>query len=189
MQQIFTRPKCQGYATLLLLIGLSFSGRATWAQTISPSERKAIGKIFAQKLEHNDSVARLRHTKTGILSMNKIYPATPHSSLFIADAVNSPLEQLPTLPTGSGVAGLVESIEQQCIKTSGVNSASEGFVFVTFTVNANGTVQEAKVIEGGNPLLNKAIIAAVYQLPVLTPGQSYGKTYPVSLTVPIHLKS
>ena len=64
----------------------------------------------------------------------------------------------------------------------------QGKVFVTFVVNGSGKVNNAKVLEPVNPLLDAEAIRVVYAMPDWTPGKSKGKAVSVQLTLPINFK-
>ncbi len=64
----------------------------------------------------------------------------------------------------------------------------QGKVFVQFVVNQNGEVEDAKVVRGVDPSLDKEAIRVINNLPKWTPGSQRGKPVKVSFTVPINFQ-
>ena len=93
------------------------------------------------------------------------------------------VEQMPMLPNGGGNAAIVESIQRSIVYPVGVSAS--GRVFVSFTVNQAGGVQDIKVVKSLVPAFDKAVVAAVEKLPNFIPGKQSGKPVNVSFTVPI----
>jgi protein TonB len=58
----------------------------------------------------------------------------------------------------------------------------EGTVYVTFVIEKNGSISNAKVIRGVDPRLDKIALDAVNAMPAWTPGTQRGKTVRVQLT-------
>jgi len=93
------------------------------------------------------------------------------------------VEQMPMLPNGGGNTAIVESIQRSIVYPVGVSAS--GRVFVSFTVNQAGGVQDIKVVKSLVPAFDKAVVAAVEKLPNFIPGKQSGKPVNVSFTVPI----
>ena len=93
------------------------------------------------------------------------------------------VEQMPMLPNGGGNAAIVESIQRSIVYPVGVSAS--GRVFVSFTVNQAGGVQDIKVVKSLAPAFDQAVVAAVEKLPNFIPGKQGGKPVNVSFTVPI----
>lgn len=66
-----------------------------------------------------------------------------------------------------------------------VEKGIQGKVYVTFVVAKDGSVKNAKVVRGVDPILDKEAIRVVSNLPKWTPGEQRGKKVNVSYTVPI----
>lgn len=62
----------------------------------------------------------------------------------------------------------------------------QGRVYVQFVVNENGKVENAKVVRGVDPALDKAALKVINSLPAWKPGKQRGKAVKVSFTVPIN---
>ncbi len=62
----------------------------------------------------------------------------------------------------------------------------QGRVYVTFVVNTDGSVADARIARGVDPSLDKEALRVVNTLPKWKPGQQRGKPVRVSYTVPIN---
>ncbi len=61
----------------------------------------------------------------------------------------------------------------------------QGKVYVTFVVSADGSVKNAKVVRGVDPVLDQEAMRVVNTMPRWTPGKQRGENVSVSYTVPI----
>jgi protein TonB len=82
---------------------------------------------------------------------------------------------------------LVDYIQRQVAwpKENGKRIPAEGRVFVSFTVDTTGQVQNAKVVKGFHPLFDAAVLEVVRKLDGFKPGLQYDKPVAVSFTLPI----
>ncbi len=62
----------------------------------------------------------------------------------------------------------------------------EGKVYVTFVVDKDGSVSNAKILRGVDPSIDKEALRVVSNLPRWKPGKQRGKPVRVSYTVPIN---
>ena len=62
----------------------------------------------------------------------------------------------------------------------------QGKVYVTFVVNKQGRVENARIARGVDPSLDKEALRVVNSLPPWKPGKQRGKPVKVSFTVPIN---
>lgn len=95
------------------------------------------------------------------------------------------VEEMPEFLDG-GEAGLrawiAKAIEYPVIAQE---NGIQGKVYVTFVVDKDGSISEAKVIRGVDPSLDKEALRVVNALPKWKPGKQRGKPVRVSYTVPI----
>ena len=98
------------------------------------------------------------------------------------------VEQMPELPGGGGNIAIVRAIQEKLVYPKDA-PAAEGNVFVQFVVSADGAVRIARVIKSLAPAYDKAVIAAVLQLPKFVPGRQDGQAVKVSFTVPVTFKA
>ena len=97
------------------------------------------------------------------------------------------VEQMPALPSGGGMGSIVKQIQDNVRYPSGPRQ--QGKVFVSFTVQADGSVGDTKVLKGLAPAYDEAVVAAIRQLPRFVPGQQSGQPVAVSFTVPVMFKN
>jgi periplasmic protein TonB len=64
----------------------------------------------------------------------------------------------------------------------------QGRVYVTFVVDADGSVSEPRIARGVDPSLDKEALRVVSSLPKWKPGKQRGKPVRVSYTVPINFQ-
>jgi TonB family protein len=62
----------------------------------------------------------------------------------------------------------------------------QGKVFVSFVVNAEGYVENAKVVRGASPLLDAEALRVIRSSPVWNPGKNSNKPVPVEMTMPVN---
>lgn len=104
----------------------------------------------------------------------------------IDNKVYTYVEQMPVLPGGGGIAAMIAAIQKEVKYPSlALRKQVEGRVFVSFTVDKNGTVSTIKVVKGLGSGLDEETIRAVRTLPQLIPGKQNGQPVSVSLTVPV----
>ena len=64
-----------------------------------------------------------------------------------------------------------------------------GRIFASFTVQADGSVGNARIVKGLAPAFDAAVLNAIRKLPRFVPGQQAGQAVAVSFTVPILIKN
>jgi len=105
----------------------------------------------------------------------------------LTDSVYSTVEVMPVYPGDE--SALATDLGQAIVypenaKTAGV----QGKVYVSFVVNKNGEVTDAKVVRSANPMLDQAAIDAIMKLKKFTPGTNKGEPVSVQYTLPINFK-
>ncbi|MGL5684066.1 MAG: energy transducer TonB [Marinifilaceae bacterium] len=63
-----------------------------------------------------------------------------------------------------------------------------GKVFVSFTINSDGTISDAKVVRGVHKLLDAEAIRIISTMPKWRPGKVNGKPTTISYTLPVNFK-
>lgn len=93
-------------------------------------------------------------------------------------------EQMPQFPGGHDALKkyLVESIIYPAV----AGEVGVGRVFVTFVIDKDGSVTDAKIARSVDPLLDKEALRIVNAMPKWEPGIQYGKAVKVQYTVPIN---
>jgi TonB family protein len=93
------------------------------------------------------------------------------------------VEQMPQLPTGGGVGGIVKQVLDNFTYPAGPHQ--QGRVFASFTVQADGSVSNTKIVKGLAPAHDAAVLAAIQKLPHFLPGKQSGRAVAVNFTVPV----
>ena len=97
------------------------------------------------------------------------------------------VDQMPQLPGKSGIAPIVQQIQDNFRYPAGPRQ--NGRIFASFTVRADGSVGDTRIVKGLAPAFDAAVLAAIEQLPRFVPGRQDGKAVAVSFTVPITIKN
>ncbi|NLB26193.1 MAG: energy transducer TonB [Bacteroidales bacterium] len=95
------------------------------------------------------------------------------------------VEDMPEFPGGEAALRqfIANAIKYPVIAQE---NGIQGKVFVTFVVDADGGISEAKITRGVDPSLDKEALRVVNMLPKWKPGKQRGKPVRVSYTVPIN---
>jgi hypothetical protein len=98
-------------------------------------------------------------------------------------------EQMPRLPNGKGDAASMEAAVRTRLHykhpTGQPPFAATDVALLCFTTGANGQVQEARVLSKLGPGFERALLAAVAQLPRFVPGKQNEQVVAVSYTLSI----
>jgi protein TonB len=132
---------------------------------------------------------------SGQLKRRERYTDALHGSgeCFAPDGTAVPFFEYEIMPRYSegdgGFAFLVGAIGRSFNYTKEARRAGiQGRVLVTFSVTAQGLVDDVKITQPLHPLVDAEAINAVYRLKRFTPGQQDGKPVKVSFTAPINLR-
>jgi TonB family protein len=96
------------------------------------------------------------------------------------------VEQMPALPSGGGMGGILKQIQDNLVYPSGPHQ--EGRVFASFTVGADGGVRDTRIVKGLAPAYDDAVLAAIRKLGRFVPGVQSGQPVAVGFTVPVMFK-
>lgn len=98
------------------------------------------------------------------------------------------VEQMPEFPGGSN--GLMTYLRNSIIYPQEARDANiQGKCFVTFVVDSNGMIKDARVQKSsGNEALDKESVSVVESMPRWTPGKQNGKNVAVQYTLPIKFR-
>ncbi|HEX8427658.1 TonB family protein [Hymenobacter sp.] len=109
-------------------------------------------------------------------------PATPAPN---ATQVYTFVEQMPKY-NGGGNDSIVAYLRRSTrYPAAAIQSGASGKVFVTFVVNAQGKVEQVRVVKPVDPALDQEALRVVSAMSAWQPGQQQGKPVAVALTVPI----
>ena len=95
------------------------------------------------------------------------------------------VEEMPEFPGGEAALRqyIAKTIEYPVIAQE---NGIQGRVYVTFVVNTDGSITDARIARGVDPSLDKEALRVVNTLPKWKPGKQRGKPVRVSYTVPIN---
>jgi TonB family protein len=102
------------------------------------------------------------------------------------DRLYTYVEQMPTLPQASSMAGIVAAVMQRLVVPP---APPEGRVFVQFVVTKEGAVSQPRIVKGLRADADSAVVAAVRRLPRFTPGKQGGQAVAVSFTLPVTIRA
>lgn len=103
----------------------------------------------------------------------------------LKEPVYSVLEQMPTLPGGSGKDAILAAVKHRLAPLS--PAADSGVVFISFIVRRTGRISDVRIIHSLDPVADATVLAALDELPPFTPGQRNGQPASVAygLMVPV----
>jgi protein TonB len=100
------------------------------------------------------------------------------------EMVYTVVEEMPEYPGGE--AALRKFISEKILyPVIAQENGIQGKVYVTFVVSADGSVKNAKIARGVDPVLDKEALRVVSTMPRWTPGKQRGKAVNVFYTIPI----
>ena len=124
----------------------------------------------------------------------EVYESIPFKKIVIVDKMETqdelifsePNERMPTFPGGS--LELIEYIARHLkypkkAKDKGIH----GRVIVSFIIDCEGSISDAKIVRGLNPECDNAVIQLINGMPRWIPGQKNGKNIRVTYTFPIKI--
>ncbi len=102
----------------------------------------------------------------------------------IRGKVYEKVEQMPEFPGGQ--TALIEYIAQSVKYPSEASKkGTQGKVLVNFVVAKDGSVKNAKILQGVDPLLDAEALRVISSMPDWVPGKQGGKDVNVQYTIPI----
>jgi protein TonB len=103
----------------------------------------------------------------------------------VKDGVYNVCEVMPEYPDGEAAlrTDIINSVKYpEDAKKKGI----QGKVYVSFVIDENGKIKDAKIARGVDPLLDKEALRVVGELnKTWTPGKDKGKVVKVAYTIPI----
>ena len=127
-----------------------------------------------------DQTSAAKPNDAGLVKSSKTF-VTESDQVFIV------VEQMPEYPGGESEfrTFLSRSVKYPA---EAVKKGIQGKVYVTFVVAKDGTVTNAKVIRGVDPMLDMEALRVINSMPKWTPGKQGGKEVAVQHTVPIYFR-
>jgi protein TonB len=131
----------------------------------------------------------LAYYPTGILKRRETYAGGQRTAgeLFGPDGQPRAFAEEQELPVYPGPESALAQDLSRAVRypTAALNKRVQGTVFVNFTVNQTGLVQDAQVAKSDSPLLNAAALAAVRKLKPFRPGRKDGEPVSTPYTIPV----
>ena len=177
---------------------LSMEGR--YADSLSFDQRVEIHKfnksaIFpgqTDSLSVKDGVWEFYHFN-GLLSAEEEYDKGKliSANYFEEDgkpaASNAIVEIMPAFP--GGIEGLMKYLKKNVkYPKQDKRSGKEGLTMVSFVVNRDGLVQDAKVIKSATPLMDEESLRVVNSMPKWTPGKKENRRIELEFNLPIQFQ-
>jgi protein TonB len=104
----------------------------------------------------------------------------PHKTVY------TKVDRMPELPGGGGSEAIVAAIQQRIVyPPEALSMQIDGRVYVSFTVNASGHIENIVILKGILPACDAAVVKAVQQLPRFIAGRQAGRPVAVLYTVPV----
>ncbi|MBH8559331.1 energy transducer TonB [Hymenobacter negativus] len=160
----------------------------------------ALVLVVGQGLTAHEALAQVRRTTMDYVQQaakpeRERLAATKRDSATFADTNPLPSfgmvgEQMPIFQHGGSNREVIDYIQQRIKwpQENGKIVATEGRLFVSFTVGIDGQVCDAKIVKTFNPRFDEAVLLVVRRLPPFTPGLQNGLPVPVGMTLPITFK-
>jgi len=103
----------------------------------------------------------------------------------IQEKIYQNVEQMPVFPGGDSELTnfMIKSVKYP---PEAAKKGIKGKVFVSFVVAKDGSVTNAKIERGVDPMLDAEALRVVNAMPKWTPGKDKGKIVPVQYTIPIN---
>ena len=197
------------YAKILLGVILAGSLTTTFAfeqQKVTKTEAAPAAKIEAvsadktetiiylgKPLQISGDVQAIENLKSFIRKNNreKLLPPPPPPPPLGTKVSGSEeevfvvVEQMPEFP--GGIEELMNFVKKAVVyPADALKKGIQGKVYVTFVINKDGSISDAKIGRGVDPLLDAEAIRVVNSLPKWKPGRQSGKDVRVSYTLPIN---
>ncbi len=106
---------------------------------------------------------------------------------FEEDEIFTTVKDMPEFPGGED--GLLYWIAKSIkYPQNAIDMGIDGTVYVRFVIDTNGSVTNASVLRGIDPLLNKEALRVINNMPQWKPGMQNGKNVKVMYVVPIRFQ-
>lgn len=145
------------------------------------------GIISDDSLSHASETER---TKSAVKSTTKTSEMTAESSApkkVFTGKVYEIVEDMPTFP--GGVTELMKWLDSHVrYPTAAIRDGIQGRVFVSFIVEPNGSVSNAKLVRRVDPRLDQEALRVVAEMPKWIPGKQHGAAVRVKYNMPVTFK-
>jgi TonB family protein len=119
------------------------------------------------------------------------YPCLAQQANLAPRAIYTYVQQPPQLPGSTSPMAISAAVQQQLVyPPRAAHDGLAGNVFVQVTIAPDGSVYATKVVRGLRPDYDSAAVAAVQQLPRLSPArQASGRTVYYQFTQPVSFQA
>lgn len=107
---------------------------------------------------------------------------SPSTNSEVEEAVFVVVEEMPVFPGGNVLKYIARQIKYPVIAQE---NGIQGTVFVSFVIDKNGAVTDAKVVKSVDASLDKEALRVINSLPKWQPGKQRGKAVDVQFVLPI----
>lgn len=175
-----------GTKKISLDLQIDKTGKIVGQQNISasnPAEGEAIKLLFADCPLFNPAMVET----VPVQSLQRVTLTLSSNGIKMGqeEKIYTKVTEMPEFPGGPMALRSFISSNIRYPKVA-AQSKLQGKVFVSFIVNAEGKVTDAKIAKGIHPLLDSEAIRIVNLMPGWKPGKENGKAVNVSYTVPIN---
>ena len=116
-----------------------------------------------------------------------LYEQSQNGVIEQEDVVFVAVEKMPEFPGGD--QALLKYISENVnYPALAAQNGIEGRVNCVFTVNADGSVGNVRVVRGVDPLLDDEAMRVIYSLPKFIPGEQRGKKVAVEYSIPVSFR-
>ena len=155
------------------------------AQTIA-NKARAVLNTPKQTVESKETVIKPELQMTANLTLDPSTPAVEKKDS-ANDRIYEQVEKMPVFAGGEeALINYISQILRYPVKAQ--ERGSQGKVIVQFVINKLGKVENAKIIRGVDPDLDREGLRVINSLPVWTPGEQNGKKVSVYYVLPITFK-
>jgi len=154
---------------------------------IVSTEKTATIVFQGNSLQVSGDSAVIENLKSLINKEEGMKNSPPPPAGAFQEEVYNVVEQMPVFPGGETAlpAYLGKEIKYPA---EAAQKGIQGKVYVTFVVGKDGSVTNAKIVRGVDPMLDAEALRVVKAMPKWTPGQQSGKVVAVQFTIPINFK-
>ena len=137
---------------------------------------------------YSDDVTEIDDTKEVVITKAMVEQAGVKKITFgnndVPEKAFDVVEQMPEFP--GGAKALLDYLNKNVnYPKQAFDAGIEGRVIVTFVVDKDGTVRNAKLVKSVDPALDNEALRVINAMPKWTPGRQSGKEVAVKFTVPI----
>ena len=133
-----------------------------------------VGLAACATSNSEDSLSMSQQTTDSVSAMTK----EGDDALWVGEIV----EPMPSFPNGE--KALMEYLQTNC-KYPQVKDSIDGRVVISFTVESDGSITEAKVVKSLAPAYDAEALRVVKAMPKWEPGRQNGEATSVKYTIPI----